>query len=123
MAETVEVLASVKAFLNREQKLLIGGQWVTAVSGETFATLNPADGSVLSQVASGGQADVDLAVQAAQAAFPAWAALMPAQRERLLHRFADLIAISCSPDRPPKITPTRVFIDVRTTYGSGWFEV
>lgn len=91
MSAKVEVLSSVQAFLNREQKLLIGGQWVTAASGETFETLNPADGSVLSLVASGAKADVDRAVQAADKAFPVWAAMMPAQRERLLHRLADLM--------------------------------
>lgn len=91
MSDTVEVLSSVQAFLNREQKLLIGGQWVRAASGETFETLNPADGSVLSPVASGDKADVDRAVQAAHKAFPVWSAMMPAQRERLLHRFADLM--------------------------------
>ena len=91
MTDTIAILPSVEAFLRREQKLLIGGAWAPAISGETFETLNPADGTVLSRVASASAADVDRAVQAAQAAFPAWAALMPAQRERLLHRYADLI--------------------------------
>lgn len=91
MSDTITILPSVQAFLSREQKLLIGGEWAPAISGETFETVNPADGSVLSRVASAGQEDVDRAVRAAQAAFPAWAALMPAQRERLLHRYADLI--------------------------------
>jgi acyl-CoA reductase-like NAD-dependent aldehyde dehydrogenase len=85
----IQLLPSVEAFLDREQKLLIGGQWVPAVSGSTFPTLNPASGQPLTHCAAGGVEDVDRAVRAARAAFPAWAALMPALRERLLHAFAD----------------------------------
>jgi acyl-CoA reductase-like NAD-dependent aldehyde dehydrogenase len=87
----IPILPAVEQFLAREQRLLIGGQWLPAASGETFATLNPATGQPLTQVAKGGAADVDLAVKAARTAFPAWAGLLPAQRERLLHRFADLM--------------------------------
>src|SRR5690242_3143442 len=86
-----QILPSVQAFLNRDQRLLIGGKWVAAASGETFDTINPATGQPLCKVASAGSADVDAAVTAAQAAFESWAAMMPAQRERLLHRLADLM--------------------------------
>ncbi len=85
------LLPSVRAFLNRDQRLLIGGRWLVATSGETFDTLNPATGEPLCRVASGDAADVEAAVAAAQAAFEPWAAMMPAQRERLLHRLADLM--------------------------------
>jgi len=86
-----QVLPSVQAFLNRDQRLLIGGRWLPSASGETFETINPATGQTLCRVASGGPADVDAAVTAAQSAFEAWAGTMPAQRERLLHRLADLM--------------------------------
>lgn len=85
------ILPSVRAFLNRDQKLLIGGEWVPAISGETFETINPATGEALCNVASGDEKDVNVAVDAAYRAFENWAAMMPAQRERLLHRFADLM--------------------------------
>jgi acyl-CoA reductase-like NAD-dependent aldehyde dehydrogenase len=91
MTTEVQVLPGVQAFLSRDQRLLIGGQWVPSASGETFDTVNPATGQTLCRVASGGPADVDAAVTAAQAAFEAWAGMMPAQRERLLHRLADLM--------------------------------
>ena len=81
----------VQAMLAHDQQLLIGGQWQDASAGASFATLNPATAQPLTQVARGSAADIDRAVQAAAAVFPAWAALMPAQRERLLHRFADLV--------------------------------
>ena len=91
MSDSIAILPSVQSYLNREQKLLISGEWVSSLSGETFETINPADGRVLSHVASGDKADVDRAVESAQQAFPAWSAMMPAERERLLHRFADLM--------------------------------
>ena len=65
----VDLLPAVRAFLQRTPSLLIGGRWVPAVSGETFATHNPADGSVLAQIASGDKEDVDRAARAARDAF------------------------------------------------------
>ena len=88
---TIEILPAVADFLQRKHQLLIDGRWVPAQSGESFATLNPANGETLCCVAAGDAVDVDAAVTAAQRALPGWAALMPAQRERLLHRFADLM--------------------------------
>ena len=46
---------------------------------------------MIAEVARGGAAEVDAAVNAAHAAFPAWAALGPAGRAPYLHRLADLI--------------------------------
>src|SRR3954452_1419064 len=60
-------------------------------SARYFETVNPATQEVLAEVAQGGAAEVDAAVAAAQAAFPAWAALPPATRARLMTRLADLI--------------------------------
>ena len=57
----------------------------------TGKVLNPSDGSVLAEVALGGAAEIDLAVAAAEKAFPAWAALRPNERAVLLHRFADAL--------------------------------
>jgi acyl-CoA reductase-like NAD-dependent aldehyde dehydrogenase len=91
MSTTIDRLPAVESFLNREQRLLIGGKWIPAASGDTFETFNPATGEPLCRVASGDSADVEAAVTAAEAAFDDWAALLPAQRERLLHRFADLM--------------------------------
>ena len=73
--------------------MLIDGQWTQAQSGEVFATLNPATGSVLAEVASGGPADVDRAVAAARRAFeePSWAGMNPHDRTLVLLRVADAI--------------------------------
>ncbi len=73
-------------------KLLIGGEWVAAASGETFTSINPSDGTTLAHLASAGAADVDRAVAAARRAFEAgWGDMPPAQREALLRRLGDLI--------------------------------
>jgi len=73
--------------------MLIDGQRTQARSGETFETVNPATGSVIATVASGGPADVDRAVAAARRAFedPSWANMNPHDRTLLLLRIADAI--------------------------------
>jgi aminomuconate-semialdehyde/2-hydroxymuconate-6-semialdehyde dehydrogenase len=67
----------------------IGGQRVA--SKETYTNTSPIDGSFLGEIARGGQAEVDAAVAAAKAAFPAWAALGAKGRGELLHKLADLV--------------------------------
>lgn len=86
------VIAPVRAFLARPKQLFIGGQWVDAVDGRTFETIDPATGDVLATVARGGAADVDRAVNAARTAFEGeWALWTPAQRQRLLFRIGEAI--------------------------------
>jgi acyl-CoA reductase-like NAD-dependent aldehyde dehydrogenase len=72
-------------------QLFIGGRFVDAENGETQATLNPHDNSVIADVAMAGKADIDKAVGAATQAFPAWARLAAADRGRILLKLADLI--------------------------------
>ncbi len=67
----------------------IGGERVA--SPQRFEVITPIDGSVIAEVAAGGAEEADLAVRAAQAAFPEWAGLGPTGRAALLHRLADLI--------------------------------
>lgn len=89
--DAISILPAVMHFLQRQHGLLIDGAWVPAQAGATFATLDPATGQPLCHVAAGDAADVDAAVAAAQRACPAWSALMPAARERLILRFAELM--------------------------------
>jgi 5-carboxymethyl-2-hydroxymuconic-semialdehyde dehydrogenase len=65
----------------------IGGE-PCAASQATFPVYSPIDGSLLAEVAAGGAADVERAVQSAKAAFPGWAALGPEGRAPILRRFA-----------------------------------
>lgn len=67
----------------------VGGVWAEP-GGRTFPDANPFDGEVIAQIAAGGRAEADAAVAAAHAAFPAWAAMSPAERQRLFLRAADI---------------------------------
>lgn len=78
-------------FLEMNTQLFINGKFVPAKNGGTIDVLNPANGSVITQIAAAEAEDVDLAVVAAQNAFPAWAETPAAERGRLLLKLADLI--------------------------------
>src|SRR5690349_1870164 len=65
----------------------IGGQRVS--SAGTFTDVSPVGEQPLAEIAAGGPAEVDAAVRAAAAAFPAWAATSPAERADLLRAVAD----------------------------------
>ncbi len=77
--------------------LFINGREIPAASGETFASYAPATGQIVGWAARAGAADADCAVEAARRAFPAWAGLPPAERERILLRCAD--AVEAARDR------------------------
>jgi aldehyde dehydrogenase (NAD+) len=82
---------ALKNTLARED-LLIGGRWRPARSGRYFETVDPATGQVVAQVAEAGAADIDAAVAAARAALDGeWGQMRPAERGRILLRFAELI--------------------------------
>ncbi|MGW5606125.1 aldehyde dehydrogenase family protein [Streptomyces sp. NPDC003753] len=73
------------------RELLIGGKDVPAASGRTTADVNPYTGDVYATVAAAGPEDVRRAVDAADAAFPAWAALAPFARRAIFLKAADLL--------------------------------
>ncbi|MGU7841968.1 5-carboxymethyl-2-hydroxymuconate semialdehyde dehydrogenase [Burkholderia sp. AW33-5] len=60
-------------------------------SRETFTTLNPATGDVITDVASAGEAEVDAAVRAAKEAFPKWANTPAKERAKLMRKLGELI--------------------------------
>ncbi|MFG6502867.1 NAD-dependent succinate-semialdehyde dehydrogenase [Microbacterium sp. P05] len=84
---------------NRESDLLatvpdglfIGGQWRPATEGKTLAVRDPATGDVIRRVADASPADGAAALDAAVAAFPAWAATPARERAELLRRAFDLL--------------------------------
>jgi len=65
--------------------LFIDGSWVHAKSGRTFESRNPATGEVLGEAADGGAEDARAAVEAAKAAFPAFAKLTAHERSAYLY--------------------------------------
>jgi aldehyde dehydrogenase (NAD+) len=74
-----------------QTRLFVDGRFIDALDGRTIPVFNPHDGSLLAEVAQAGERDVDRAVDAARAAFPAWSAMPAAERGRLLLRLADMI--------------------------------
>ncbi|MBC8352286.1 MAG: aldehyde dehydrogenase family protein [Planctomycetes bacterium] len=77
----------------RQTQMLIGGKWQDAASGKTFATVNPATEEIIAEVAEGDAADIDLAAQAARAAFESgpWATMDARDRGKLMTKLANLI--------------------------------
>jgi len=69
----------------------IGGKRVAGTSGRTGDVFNPATGAQSGRVAFASVADVDAAVAAATAAFPAWSDLPPSRRATVMFRFRELI--------------------------------
>ena len=69
----------------------IGGRVQPSTSGRTADIYNPALGSVQGQVDLGTPAELDLAVAAAQAAFPAWSAQPPLARARVMFKFLAIL--------------------------------
>ena len=88
MSDPMERAVSISA-----KKILINNRWAESDSGKTFATLNPATGEEICQIAEADTADVDRAVKAARAAFEhgPWRKTMASERGRLLNRLADLM--------------------------------
>jgi acyl-CoA reductase-like NAD-dependent aldehyde dehydrogenase len=74
-----------------QTKLYIDGEFADGLDSATIEVLNPADGSILAEVAEARAQDVDRAVAAARRAFPAWASRPAARRGQLLLRLADLL--------------------------------
>ncbi len=70
---------------------LVGGSSVSAVEGGTRDIENPATGQVIARVPAGTEADVDRAVNAAQAAFDEWKETTPRERSEALLAMADLL--------------------------------
>jgi phenylacetaldehyde dehydrogenase len=84
---------SSASFIRGTHRLLIGGRWVDAQSGNTFEVFDPGTGQIVARVAEGDAVDIDLAVKAARRAFEGgdWAKMKPADRTRLMFRLADLL--------------------------------
>jgi acyl-CoA reductase-like NAD-dependent aldehyde dehydrogenase len=124
---------AARAFIAQPHRLLIGAERPDAADGRTFATLDPATGREIAQVAHAGPADVELAVAAARAAFAdgPWATMAASARERLMGALADAIDAhqeelaeieSLDNGKPVKLAQ---FVDVRGSsahlrYFAGW---
>jgi gamma-glutamyl-gamma-aminobutyraldehyde dehydrogenase len=74
-----------------EQSHFVAGRPFAGTGGARLDVISPIDGQLLTTIADGSAADVDVAVGAARKAFAAWSATAPSERKRVLLRFADLV--------------------------------
>ena len=112
----------------------IGGKWQPSSDGATFATINPATGETLTQVANGTADDVARAVAAARRAYDGvWKAMRPADRAKYVYRIARAIpersrelAVLESMDGGKPIKESRDFDVVQAAahffYYAGWAD-
>ncbi|KXV31208.1 aldehyde dehydrogenase, partial [Gluconobacter japonicus] len=71
--------------------LFINNEWVAPETGEWISVENPATKETVGQAARGGEADLDRAVAAAKAAFPAWSRKTATERADYVHVLRDLV--------------------------------
>ncbi|MEZ5841557.1 MAG: aldehyde dehydrogenase [Hyphomicrobiales bacterium] len=92
-AKTADDWRARAASLDIRTRAFINGRHVDALSGKTFETVNPATGKTLAMVAECDAADIDVAVQAARAAFEdrRWAGLAPRERKKRMLRWCELM--------------------------------
>jgi 5-carboxymethyl-2-hydroxymuconic-semialdehyde dehydrogenase len=95
MSEFESNLCAAEGFLEKFKSNITGhfinGSFVVPDGTELFENTSPVDQSSLGQVAIAGEAEVDQACGAAEAAFPAWRDTPGGERKVLLHHFADKI--------------------------------
>ncbi|MGO4724886.1 MULTISPECIES: NAD-dependent succinate-semialdehyde dehydrogenase [unclassified Inquilinus] len=103
----------------------VDGRWTAAPSGAVFEVTDPATGIAIARVARLGAAETDRAIVAAQAAFPAWRALLPQERAARLRNWFDRIlaaredlALLMTLEQGKPLAESRGEID----YGAGFVE-
>jgi acyl-CoA reductase-like NAD-dependent aldehyde dehydrogenase len=91
--EGPRTVTGVVAGLDIRSRAFIDGEYVDAISGETFADVSPVTGETIAHVAACDTADVDRAVRGARAAFESgvWSRLAPKKRKKTLLRLASLM--------------------------------
>jgi len=112
----------------------IDGAWMPPTDGQSFETHEPATGRLLAQLAQGSAADVELAVQAARRAQPAWQALGGHGRAkhlyalaRMVQRHSRLFAVLEALDNGKPIRETRdldiPLVARHLLYHAGWAQL
>ncbi|MEU6978904.1 MULTISPECIES: gamma-aminobutyraldehyde dehydrogenase [unclassified Streptomyces] len=112
----------------RRLRNYINGEFRDAADGRTIDVINPATGEAYATSPLSGQADVDAAMEAAAAAFPAWRDTTPSERQKVLLKIADAfeeraedliaaeventgkpVALTASEEVPPMVDQIRFF--------------
>jgi gamma-glutamyl-gamma-aminobutyraldehyde dehydrogenase len=94
---TAEWKDRAKSLTFRNQAF-IDGKYVPALSGKTFANINPASGAVLSEIAACDKEDVDVAVKSARRSFESgvWSRMAPPERKKILLKLSELMLANAS---------------------------
>ncbi|HEY8406471.1 MAG TPA: aldehyde dehydrogenase family protein [Gaiellaceae bacterium] len=101
----------------REVKQFIGGEWVDAADGATFEDKDPFTGETVAVVPASGGADAARAIEAAAAAFPAWAETPPAARQAVFLKAADIL------ERRQDEVVSLLARETGCTFGFGMFQM
>jgi acyl-CoA reductase-like NAD-dependent aldehyde dehydrogenase len=101
----------------RETQHYIGGEWTAGESGAAFDDLNPYTGDVVARAAAGTRADAERAIASAAEAFPAWSQSLPAERQRIFLKAADLLEAR-SDDVVAQLAS-----ETGSTFGFGMFQL
>jgi acyl-CoA reductase-like NAD-dependent aldehyde dehydrogenase len=101
----------------REYRQFIGGQWTAAASGKTFEDKDPFTGETVAVVPAGDGDDARKAIEAAAAAFPAWAATPPAARQAIFLKAADILE-----SRQDEVV-SMLARETGATFGFGMFQM
>ena len=101
----------------REYSHYIDGEWTAAGSGALFDDRDPFTGETVAHVAAGSRADAARAVAAAAAAFPAWSQTVPAERQRIFLKAADIL------ERRQQEIVGMLARETGCTFGFGMFQL
>ncbi len=102
--------------MQKDYRMYINGGWVDALDGKTYEDLNPYTGEVFAKVPAGKRADAKRAVDSALAAFPSWSHSLPAERQALFLKAADIL------ERKQKDIITILAEETGCTFGFGMFQ-
>ncbi|HXF65950.1 MAG TPA: NADP-dependent succinate-semialdehyde dehydrogenase [Burkholderiales bacterium] len=91
MLQKVKPAVQLKDMSLFRQQCYINGEWVDADDGSTLAVYNPADGVQIGTVPNMGAAEARRAIEAADAAFPAWRAKTAKERAAILRKWYELM--------------------------------
>lgn len=91
--ELEDIRESTKSMLEKKHCLLIDGKLVDSHGDNWLSVYDPSSGEVIAKAPAANAADVDYAVSAAKSALidPGWGDMRPHERERLMHKLADLV--------------------------------
>ena len=100
----------------KEFRKYIDGEWTEALDGEMYDDSNPYTGEIFARVAAGKRADARRAIDAAATAFPAWSRALPAERQALFLKAAEIL------EKKQKEIVTLLAEETGCTFGFAMFQ-